>query len=49
MSRLVALAGSLLFFLSCSNYQAPSAPQEVSTESGPAIRLSYVAKPTTNK
>lgn len=48
MSCLVALAGSLLFCLSCSNHQAPLAPQEVSTELGPAIRLSYVAKPMTN-
>ena len=34
--------------IACSRHQALLAPQEVSTESGPAIRLSYVANPMTN-
>ena len=48
MPRLAVLAGGLFFILSCSRSQAPLAPQEVSTEEGPAIRLSYVAKPSVN-
>ena len=48
MSRLAALVGLSFFIPSCSMHQAPLAPQEVTTESGPAIRLSYVANPMTN-
>lgn len=32
----------------CSRNQSLLAPQEIITESGPAIRLSYVAKPSAN-
>ena len=32
----------------CSRHQALLSPEEVTTESGPAIRLSYVANPMTN-
>lgn len=38
----------LVCLAACSRNQAPLAPQEVSTDSGPAIRLSYVTKPMTN-
>ncbi len=48
MPRFAVFAGGLFFVLSCSRSQAPLAPQEVSAESGPAIRLSYVANPMTN-
>ena len=48
MQHFAVFVGGLFFVLSCSRSQAPLAPQEVSTESGPAIQLSYVANPMTN-
>ena len=48
MFRFTFLAVGLFFALSCARSSTLIAPEEVSTDSGPAIRLSYVANPMTN-
>ena len=48
MFRPCVVLVAVLCLVACSRHQALLTPQEVSTESGPAIRLSYVANPMTN-
>ncbi len=43
-----AILLGVLCLVACSRDQALVAPQEVTTESGPALKLSYVANPMTN-
>ena len=48
MLRPCVILAAVLCLVACSRHQALVAPQEVTTESGPALRLSYVANPTAN-
>lgn len=48
MLRWRVLLVAVLYLVGCSSSTSPVAPEEVTTELGPALKLSYVAKPTAN-